>query len=139
MSETQGNTDIPGLSTTDMDITSVLNDLGAAPVPPEPEDNASPSTDMEDVPVLMRGSGSKSKKLVKNEDKEVRDRYVGATYEVHQFNLWKAEDLKAYQELMTSVGTDKYSRVVFQERMYLQDKQSWTILVEIQHFALISR
>ena len=139
MSEEQASRDIPGLSTTDMDITGVLSDIGMTPPPPDPEDNAPPPVDMEDVPVLVRGSNQKTKKLVKNEDKEVRDRYVGATYEVHQYNLWKAEDLKAYQELMTSVGTDKYSRVVFQERMYLQDKQSWTILVEIQHFALISR
>jgi len=137
MSETQDQDNFPGLSTTDMDISAVMKGFEKDAPPPPPDDP--PPQDTDDVPIYIKKGSQKAKSLVKNEDREVRDRYVGATYEVHQFNLWKEEDLKAYQSLMTSVGTDKYSRVVFQERMYLQDKQSWTILVEIQHFTLVSR
>jgi hypothetical protein len=128
--------DLPGLATTDMDITAAMDSFVDVPADDEPDD--SPSEDI-DIPIWAPKDSKQKGRLVKNEDKEVKARYTGATYEVRQFDLWKEKDVKDYQALMSDVGTDKYSRVVFQDRVYIEDKKSWKVLVEVQHFVLVAR
>jgi hypothetical protein len=136
MSERQP--DLPGLSTTDMDLTKVMDTFQEEP-PVQEDDTPKPSPEDIDVPIYTPKDSKQKGKLVKREDKEFKDRYPGATYEVKQFDLWKEEDVKEYQSLMSEVGTDKYSRVVFQDRVYIEDKKSWKVLVEVQHFVLVAR
>lgn len=103
------------------------------------EDNGGGDVVDTDVPIYTPKGSSQKGRLVKNEDKEVRDRYAGATFEVRQFSLWKNDDMKAYADVMSEVGTDKYSKVVFQERVYIEEHQSWKVLIEIEHFCLVAR
>lgn len=129
--------DLPGLATTDMDITAAMDSfIGTTPGDDGKDDDPQEGIDL---PIYPAKDSSQKGRLVKNEDKEVKDRYPGATYEVRQFDLWKEKDVKDYQALMSDVGTDKYSRVVFQDRVYIEDKKSWKVLVEVQHFVLVAR
>ena len=128
--------DLPGLATTDMDITAAMDSF--IDVAPKDDEDNKPQESI-DLPIYPLKDSKQKGKLVKNEDKEVKDRYPGATYEVRQFDLWKDSDVKDYQALMSDVGTDKYSRVVFQDRVYIEDKKSWKVLVEVQHFVLVAR
>jgi hypothetical protein len=128
--------DLPGLATTDMDITAAMDSFTDVASKDDEDDKPQESIDL---PIYSPKDSKQKGKLVKNEDKEVKDRYPGATYEVRQFDLWKEKDVKDYQALMSDVGTDKYSRVVFQDRVYIEDKKSWKVLVEVQHFVLVAR
>lgn len=127
------------LSTTDMPVDlTIFSGGGADDSGLPPTGGAVPPGD-DDIPLLAPKGSSQRGRLIKNEDKEAMNRFIGATYEVRQFSLWENKDMKAYQDLMSSVGTDKFSRVVFQDRVYVEQKQSWKILIEIEHFTIVAR
>ena len=109
---------------------------------PEPEVKATPGDsesksrlEARQLPYLVKGKGAA--KLTKNEDPEVRDRYNGIRYEVFQFSLWSADDMKKYAEVMTDVGTDPFTSIAFHDRVYIQEKQSWKVLLELAHYVQV--
>lgn len=128
--------DMNGISTVDTPLDFGI-DMMETPKKDDRSDDPPPED--RDLPMYKFPGSTQDRRLVKNEDKEVVDRYPGATYEVRQFSLWKDDDCKDYQDIMSGVGTDKYSRIVFQDRVWVEEKQSWKVLIEIEHFVLVAR
>lgn len=134
-----GLIDLPnGLSTKDTPIGEALG------LDWEDDRNESTPDEMRSIddgglPVVRQPGSTETPSLVKNEDKEVKSRHIGATYEVKQFSLWKEEDMKSYQDILSSVGVDGPSKVVFQDRVYIPEHQSWKVLLEIAHYCIVAR
>ena len=101
--------------------------------PGDSEAGASQSTRR--MTYIVKGRGGR--KLTKNEDPEVRDRYTGIRYEVCLFELWNDDDRKAYEAKMTEVGTDPFASQYFHERIYVPEKKSWKVLLEIAHYVQV--
>ena len=124
----------PELSTPDMDIQEVFmleDGTGARPA-------GTTDKKLTDPPAFIPKGSEKAKyKLYKNDDPEVLARYTGAQYEVHQFELWKDTDMKKYQEIMTQVGTDEFTAIIFQDRVFISEKGSWKVLLELAHYVQV--
>lgn len=123
----------PELATTSLDIQEALLDNFDPTAKPVDVDST-----VEDAPQYVpEGSEAAKEKLYKNDDPEVMNRYTGAYYEVYQFELWNKEDMAKYQEVMTSVGTDRYSAIIFQDRVFIKEKNSWKVLLELAHYVQV--
>lgn len=127
-----------GLATKDTPIgEALIQDWGEDSK--DKNDRSEPPSRQPELPVYQEPGSGKESSLVKNEDREVREHHIGATYEVKQFSLWKEDDMKAYQDILTSVGVDGPSKVVFQDRVYIPEHQSWKVLLEIAHYCIVAR
>lgn len=107
---------IPQLTLSDLDMDGVDEDAGLPLYNPE-----------------------KPSELLKNEDPQSVRPFVGAEYEVLQFDLWKEGEIKAYQEKLTEVGTDPNSYITFHDRISDKDHGSWSVLLEIAHRVRVKR
>ena len=81
----------------------------------------------------------KESPLLKNEDPQSVKPFIGAQYEVHQFNLWEEGKLQEYQEKLTQVGTDANSYITFHDRIPDKEHGSWAVLLEIAHRVRVKR
>jgi hypothetical protein len=124
----------PELATPDMDIQGVFDledGTGAKPAGTLERQLIDPP------PFIPKGSEKAKHKLYKNDDPEVLARYTGAQYEVHQYELWKEKDMAEYQDIMTQVGTDEFTAIIFQDRVFIKEKNSWKVLLELAHYVQV--
>lgn len=124
----------PELATSDTNIQEALLEAEESSAKPA----GSGINLLADPPSFIPDGAEKVKfKLYKNEDPEVKARYTGAKYEVYQFELWKPEDMAKYQSVMTEVGTDEFTAIIFQDRVFIKEQSSWKVLLEIAHYVQV--
>lgn len=118
------------LSSADMELPdSILVDLsGAIPLP---EDNYE-----ESLPIV---NPERPNRLIKKDDPQNIKPFIGAQYEVLQFDLWKEGQIQAYQDKLTEVGTNADAYITFQDRVANKDNGSWSVLLEIAHRVRVKR